>query len=399
MNFEELSDDEWTLVASLVADEPLIRLNRRGRPRAEPRVVANAVLWILSTGESWSRLPARYPSGPTCRRRFDEWHANGTLLEIVKRLALGGRQFIYVPEPVAPVTPEAAEQTAEDDGLPSVYWKSPEAWQASAAGTDTLAADPIERITRELAPAAAPVVAQTVPFVPASTAAPASVPVRASVPLVVPAGHSVPSVPVPQAVASPAACPLPPAAPVPLARTAPLPDPHEDDLASARGPLWTSDGPQSVEMTEWRGYMMNLEVQPARNGLFRAAVEILKDDKRVERSGLIGPPFEELEAAKQFAFDWARDWIDRECGAGPTPASAGPARAGSACPGNTVVTRSMPSSATSVATGVRLAPVQRYCLAGPLKPAHDGRDAAAPASAERRAVDLPWRPEPRTHLG
>jgi hypothetical protein len=66
MNFEELSDGEWMLVSSLVSDDPPIRLNRRGRPRAEPRIVTNAVLWILTTGESWSRLPARYPSGPTC---------------------------------------------------------------------------------------------------------------------------------------------------------------------------------------------------------------------------------------------------------------------------------------------------------------------------------------------
>ena len=68
MFFDELSNDEWALLAALVSDEPAVRLNRRGRPRAEPRIVANAVLWILTTGEPWSKLPGRYPSGPTCRR-------------------------------------------------------------------------------------------------------------------------------------------------------------------------------------------------------------------------------------------------------------------------------------------------------------------------------------------
>jgi hypothetical protein len=48
MFFDELSNDEWALLAALVSDEPAVRLNRRGRPRAEPRVVANAVLWIIS---------------------------------------------------------------------------------------------------------------------------------------------------------------------------------------------------------------------------------------------------------------------------------------------------------------------------------------------------------------
>ncbi|HEU4771290.1 MAG TPA: hypothetical protein VFS68_03945, partial [Candidatus Udaeobacter sp.] len=47
MFFEELTDDEWARLAPLAADEP-IHPHRRGRPRAEPRVVANAVLWILT---------------------------------------------------------------------------------------------------------------------------------------------------------------------------------------------------------------------------------------------------------------------------------------------------------------------------------------------------------------
>ncbi len=99
MFFDELSDEEWTRVSTLIADEP-IRLNRRGRPRAETRVVANAILWILTTGEPWSKLPGRYPSGPTCRRRFEEWLASGTLGEMVAMLTeLSGRAFAYVPPP------------------------------------------------------------------------------------------------------------------------------------------------------------------------------------------------------------------------------------------------------------------------------------------------------------
>src|ERR1700753_609927 len=67
MFFDELNNDEWALIAPLVADEPAVRLNRRGRPRAEPRIVTNAVLWILTTGEPGSELPGRLPSGPPCR--------------------------------------------------------------------------------------------------------------------------------------------------------------------------------------------------------------------------------------------------------------------------------------------------------------------------------------------
>ena len=158
MFFDELSNDEWALLAALVSDEPAVRLNRRGRPRAEPRIVANAVLWILTTGEPWSKLPGRYPSGPTCRRRFEEWQLNGTLLEMVRLLSQTGRTFAYIPQPAPPVAAKPAAPVAEtpsvrDESLRGVSWKSPESWQApgvSSSLSNWRSADPIADITRQL---------------------------------------------------------------------------------------------------------------------------------------------------------------------------------------------------------------------------------------------------------
>lgn len=61
MLFDDLRDNEWALVEALFCAEPA-RSERRGRPRVEARAVVNAVLWVLSTGEGWSKLPGRYPS-------------------------------------------------------------------------------------------------------------------------------------------------------------------------------------------------------------------------------------------------------------------------------------------------------------------------------------------------
>jgi transposase len=377
MNFEELSDDEWMQIAALVSDEPPIRLNRRGRPRAEPRVVTNAVLWILTTGESWSRLPARYPSGPTCRRRFDEWHASGTLVELVQLLSQRGRTFAYVPSvtPPAPHVTAEVEEPVEDDGQPSVFWKSPEAWQAPLradgdAAHDTPCVDPMESITRQLANAPAPTRVGD-----ASGAPPAVRAVRHERPY--PGG----------------------------------PAPRDDDPAGARNSLWISGAEQSVQMAEWRGYAMNLTVQPVRNRMFRASVEILKDGQRVERSGLIGPPFNDRESAKQYAFDWGRKWIERECAsasakridgaadairtavtraasATPCPAAAVPA---SACVAG-VVTRPAPSTgaqpgAQRIGPPHRLSPLaglpalaDNYESPGA---AHTGSDAGRPGTVSR----------------
>jgi hypothetical protein len=390
-------------VSSLVSDEPPIRLNRRGRPRAEPRVVANAVLWILTTGESWSRLPARYPSGPTCRRRFEEWHVSGTLIELVELLSQRGRKFVYVPQPVqteAQPVAVAVEEVAEDDGQPAVYWKSPEAWQAPAALADVPnppLADPMESMMRQLAGGE--------PALPASFAAPAATATTATR-----AQHDVS-----------------PFAPTRMSKSTTRATSHRSAYAPGG----------AVQVAEWRGFTMSLTVQPVRNRMFRAAVEILKDGQRLERSGLIGPPFQDREAARNFAFDWAREWVEREMPAAPAasasravaypdsqpvrpevrpdahpdvqgvsqgePQTSFPSAAQhlprqSAAvtrgdPQSAVVTRSLP---TAVPGSVRLAPVQRYSATGTLLTGSEGRDANASASGS--AERLPPGTRYRTHV-
>ncbi|HWT36547.1 MAG TPA: transposase, partial [Paraburkholderia sp.] len=163
MFFDELSNDEWAQVSALVSDEPAVRLNRRGRPRAEPRIVTNAVLWILTTGEPWSKLPGRYPSGPTCRRRFEEWQVNGTLAEVIRLLTRNGRVFAYIPEPAPPAAPKPAPAVEapkpRDELARGVFWKSPETWQSSVQETSVTsgwrALAPMADITRQLAGSAA----------------------------------------------------------------------------------------------------------------------------------------------------------------------------------------------------------------------------------------------------
>lgn len=392
MNFVELSDDEWIQVSSLVSDEPPIRLNRRGRPRAEPRVVANAVLWILTTGESWSRLPARYPSGPTCRRRFEEWHVNGTLIELVALLSQGGRQFVYVPEPAQPVVQAVAvavEEVAEDDGQPAVYWKSPEAWQAPpaavAAMAETPLPGPIESMMRQLAGGESPV-PTSVAVVASPAVAPAAGPMHASrlADATTPASRL--SKPVSRTVVPREERVVPP-----------------NSEASPGGAMQT---------TEYRSFVLTLTVQPVRNRMFRAAVEIVSEEgERMERSGLIGPPFQDRDDARDFAFDWAREWIDRECPSAPAANASNAlahavqqtvARTSQQNEGDSsnaanapVVTRTLPAS---VAGSMRLAPVQRYTATGGLL-SGENRDANSTSPASGTAERRPFGTRFRTHPG
>ncbi|RQS69509.1 transposase [Burkholderia sp. Bp8963] len=258
MFFDELNDEEWVRLSTLIADEP-IRLNRRGRPRAEPRVVANAVLWILTTGEAWSKLPGRYPSGPTCRRRYEEWLANGTLLQMIDMLVqFSGRTFAYVPPPPVPVVPvRHAEPAAENDRLRGVFWQNPESWQLPVAQANVWHRD--DSVLSVTSRSETDVSAQPSFAVPGALAASETRPARAST---------------------------------------------------------TSFAASEPQVDEYRGYTIHGIAQPVQNLMYRAWAEITQDERRVERSGLIGPRFTDPEEAEQFALDWARQWIDRHGASG-----------------------------------------------------------------------------------
>ena len=136
MHFEELSNEEWSLVAPILSAQPHAGVLKRGRPRIRTRVVANAVLWVLTTGQSWSKLPAHYPSQPTCRCRFEEWRLKGKIAEMIRVLSKVGRSFSYVPD--APcvskkAVPKRDDGQMEERGIPRVIWKSQASWLASPA--------------------------------------------------------------------------------------------------------------------------------------------------------------------------------------------------------------------------------------------------------------------------
>jgi transposase len=256
MYFDELSNEEWELLAPMLSDKPAIRLSRRGRPRADPRIVANAILWILTTGEPWSNLPGRYPSGPTCRCRFDDWQLNGTLAKIIQLLTQMGRTFAYLPNASSAVTRSALRRGGRgqcDDGLRSVLWKSPESWQAPPHKIDgRQLIDPFDEITRQLSGRAG------------------DIPIRFQSSAMMAASS-------PRQMGRPCESP------------------------------WTA-----TQVASHDSYVIRASADPVSNELFRAWAEIMRHGRRIQRSGLIGPRFEDFETAQGYALDWARKWIDQQ---------------------------------------------------------------------------------------
>jgi transposase len=81
----DLTEAQWQAVRPLLT--PKRRLDGRGRPWRDARVVLNGILWILRTGAPWHDLPDRYPPYQTCHRRFQQWQRDGTLTRLLHALA------------------------------------------------------------------------------------------------------------------------------------------------------------------------------------------------------------------------------------------------------------------------------------------------------------------------
>jgi transposase len=77
----EVTDQQWELIEDLFASA-----SSTGRPCRDPRMMINAMLWILNTGSPWRDLPERYGPWQTAYNRFNRWRREGIFDQILERL-------------------------------------------------------------------------------------------------------------------------------------------------------------------------------------------------------------------------------------------------------------------------------------------------------------------------
>lgn len=81
---EQLTDEQWLLIADLFFDRP--PSPQGGRPRVPARRCVEGILWILRTGARWKDLPSGFPSPATCWRRHRKWSEEGVWQQAWGRL-------------------------------------------------------------------------------------------------------------------------------------------------------------------------------------------------------------------------------------------------------------------------------------------------------------------------
>jgi transposase len=89
-----LVDDQfWQLIEPLLPRPPR-RYRHPGRKRLDDRKVLAGIVFVLTTGIAWQRLPQQlgYGSGMTCWRRLHEWQQAGVFQRLHQLLLAELRQ-------------------------------------------------------------------------------------------------------------------------------------------------------------------------------------------------------------------------------------------------------------------------------------------------------------------
>lgn len=104
----DLNDDEWALIAPLVAQKP-----GQGRKRSiSTREVVNAIIYLTKTGCQWEMLPHDFPDYKLVNYYYLEWTRDGVwdvALDMLRELArvIAGKS----PEPTAAIMDSQSVKT------------------------------------------------------------------------------------------------------------------------------------------------------------------------------------------------------------------------------------------------------------------------------------------------
>ena len=82
MKRHELSDEQWALV------QPFLPRAAKGRAPRNPRMMLNAVFWLLHTGAPWRDLPERFGPWKTAFNTFSRWRKAGAFERILEALQI-----------------------------------------------------------------------------------------------------------------------------------------------------------------------------------------------------------------------------------------------------------------------------------------------------------------------
>jgi transposase len=83
----DMSDAEFALIAPL-----LPAAKARGRKRTDPRIILNALFYLIRAGCPWRLLPKDFPPFTTVQNQFYAWRDSGVWTQILAILVMAARE-------------------------------------------------------------------------------------------------------------------------------------------------------------------------------------------------------------------------------------------------------------------------------------------------------------------
>jgi len=83
----DMSDAEFVLIAPL-----LPAAKARGRKRTDPRIILNALFYLIRAGCPWRLLPKDFPPFTTVQNQFYAWRDSGVWTQILAILVMAARE-------------------------------------------------------------------------------------------------------------------------------------------------------------------------------------------------------------------------------------------------------------------------------------------------------------------
>ena len=84
MKRHQLTDEQWLLIKQHIPQSKA----RTGRPRRDPRIMLDGIMWVLGTGAPWRDLPERFGPWQTVYDHFRKWRKSGVFTRIVEALQI-----------------------------------------------------------------------------------------------------------------------------------------------------------------------------------------------------------------------------------------------------------------------------------------------------------------------
>lgn len=108
----DMSDAEFAQISGLLPPP-----KRRGRKPTDPRIILNALFYLIRSGCPWRYLPKDFPHFTTVQNRFYAWRDSGLWAQIICVLAMSAREAEgRAAAPTAVVVDSQSVKTTEAGG-------------------------------------------------------------------------------------------------------------------------------------------------------------------------------------------------------------------------------------------------------------------------------------------